>query len=70
LKSWQAAFTFTTIKSKQRELIEEPEFDAPTVDISIRAGGVSDLEVCRTLVPEMVKLNGYEHGKRFKVEML
>jgi thymidylate synthase len=53
-----------------RELIKEPEFHPPTVVIDNVPMGLSDLEVCRTLVPEMVKLNGYEHGKRFKVEML
>jgi thymidylate synthase len=53
-----------------KEFLLEDDFDAPTVDISAVPVGISDLEVCQTLVPEMVKLNGYEHGKRFKVEML
>ena len=52
------------------ELLSEPEFDAPTIDISAVPVGIANLDLCRTLIPEMVVLNGYQHGKKFKVEML
>lgn len=53
-----------------KEFLNEPEFNAPTVDVSDVPEGIWSINVCKSLTPDMVKLNGYEHGKRFKVEML